>query len=158
MEFAYKAIVAYDSKRGIGKNNSIPWYLPEDLKRLKELTVNQNAIMGSKTFQSIIDKIGKPLPRNTNIVLSKNLTSLDYPRTILCHSVEEVKDNYKEGWIFGGSYIYDLFLPYTQEIYATEIDGDFQCDTFFPQINKDQWIIKSTEQREGFKFVLYARK
>lgn len=158
MDYNYKAIVAYDSKRGIGKDMSIPWYLPEDLKRLKELTVGDTLIMGSKTFQSIINDIGKPLPKNTSIVLSKKLNALDYPKTILFNDLEQVKENYKEAWIFGGSYIYDLFLPYTKEIYATEIEGDYHCDTFFPQINKEEWIIKEREQKEGFKFVLYSRK
>lgn len=158
MEFDYKAIVAYDSKRGIGKNMSIPWHLPEDLKRLKDLTKDQNIIMGSKTFQTIINDFGKPLPNKTHIVLSKKIDKLDYKNVYLYHDIEEVKQQFQKAWIFGGSYIYDLFMPFTKEIWATEIDGDYECDTFFPVINNDEWEIKSSEQKDGFKFVLYVRK
>ncbi len=158
MDFNYKAMVAYDKKRGIAKNMTIPWHLLEDLKRLKEMTKGDTLIMGSKTFQTIIDEIGKPLPRNLNLVLSKNLKELNYPNTILFNDVDKLKQEYKSAWIFGGSYIYDLFLPFTKEIYATEIDADYNCDTFFPQISPEEWIIKDSEQKEGFKFVLYCRK
>ena len=65
----YKIIVAYDDKRGIGKGLDIPWHISEDLKRFKELTLNQNIIMGSNTYQSIINMNGKPLPKRNNIVL-----------------------------------------------------------------------------------------
>jgi dihydrofolate reductase len=158
MDFDYKAIVAYDSKRGIGKDMTIPWYLPEDLKRMKELTKGQDLIMGSKTFQTIIDESGKPLPNRKHIVLSKKLNHLNYENTFLFNDIEDVKKQFTNAWIFGGSYIYDLFLPYTKQIYATEIDNDYNCDTFFPNIDLNDWKISEVEQREGFKFVLYIRK
>lgn len=158
MEFDYKAIVAYDSKRGIGKDMTIPWHLPEDLKRMRQLTKNQDLIMGAKTFQTIIDEAGKPLPNRKHIVLSKHLKSLDYENTFLFHDIEDVKKEFKSAWIFGGSYIYDLFLPYTRQIFATEIEGNYNCDVFFPEINMNEWEITESEQKDGFKFVLYSRK
>lgn len=158
MDFDYKVIVAYDSKRGIGKDMSIPWNLPEDLKRLKDLTKGQDIIMGSKTFETVINEYGKPLPNRKHYVLSKKIDKLDYKNVFLYHDIEDVIKDCKKAWIFGGSYIYDLFLPYTKEIWATEIDKDYNCDTFFSKINQDEWEIKDIEQKNGFKFVLYVRK
>ncbi|GIW21069.1 MAG: hypothetical protein KatS3mg068_0076 [Candidatus Sericytochromatia bacterium] len=76
MNHNYKIVVAYDDKFGIGLNNSIPWYLPNDLKRFRELTLNNNVIMGYNTFESILKKNNNPLPKRMNIVLTrKNITN-----------------------------------------------------------------------------------
>ena len=65
-------IVAMDDKRGIGKNNRLPWHIPEDLKRFKKLTSGHTIIMGRKTFESILSYTGKPLPDRINMVITRN--------------------------------------------------------------------------------------
>ena len=153
----YKLIVAHDKNRGIGYNLDIPWNIPEDQKRFKQLTVNQNVIMGSRTFQGVLNALGKPLPRRNNIILSRTLTNLDYPGCYLFSEPEQIIEKFPEGWIAGGTAIYEWFMPIAKEIYVTEVDGDYVCDTFFPQIPTDKWEISEKEEHSGFRYITYRR-
>jgi dihydrofolate reductase len=157
MQRDYKIMVAYDKNRGIGYKEDVPWYLPEDLKRFKAMTKGQTVVMGSITFMSVIKQLGKPLPGRTNIVLSKKLEKLDYDNCRLFHNVEDVLKNVPKAWILGGTQIYLEFMPYVNEICATEIDQEYTCDSFFPEINPKEWLVKNIEQREGFRFIDYVR-
>ena len=136
--------VAYDSKNGIGKNNSIPWYLPEDLKYFSKLTKgngNNAIIMGKNTWLSLPKK---PLKGRDNLILSTTLEiNENLPKNDLIEFCSLQK--YEEVWIIGGSEIYNLFLNKLriERIYATLIDKDYECDTFFPSINK--WTIVNQE-------------
>ncbi len=146
--------VAYDSKNGIGKNNSIPWYLPEDLKYFSKLTKgngNNAIIMGKNTWLSLPKK---PLKGRDNLILSRsveineNLPKNDLIKTFkdFNNLMEFIKEqNYDAVWVIGGSEIYNLFLNKLkiERIYATLIDKDYECDTFFPSINK--WTIVNQE-------------
>ncbi|MFN8671163.1 MAG: dihydrofolate reductase [Candidatus Sericytochromatia bacterium] len=156
MQKDYKIIVAYDEKNGIGKDLLIPWYFPEDLKRVRELTLNQNIIMGYKTFKSIIDKIGKPLPKRNSIVLSKKIKELNYENTLLFDDYNNILEKIDSGWIFGGGEIYNLFLPYCHEIYATEVKGDYDCNIFFPKLDLNIWKIAEKEDKNDFSYVKYV--
>ncbi|MBC7476197.1 MAG: dihydrofolate reductase [Candidatus Sericytochromatia bacterium] len=157
MKYDYKIMVAYDSKRGIGKNNTIPWNIPEDLKRLKEYTLNQTIVMATKTFDSIIKDFGKPLPKRLNVVVSRSIEKIDYENCDLLRTTEEVLEKYPKAWIFGGSYLYNEFMPYVNQIYATEIEKDYECQVFFPKVNMEEWKITEEEQKDGYKFVTYSR-
>lgn len=153
----YKIMVAYDSQRGIGKNNTIPWNFPEDLKRLKKYTINHNVVMATNTFNSVLKDFGKPLPKRLNIVLSNSIKELNYDNCVLVRSIDEIIEKFPEAWILGGSYLYRDFMPYVDEIYATEIEGTYDCDVFFPEINMNEWEIIETEPGNGYKFVTYKR-
>ena len=123
--------------RVIGKNNSIPWKLPADMKRFKELTTGKPVVMGRKTFKSI----GKVLPNRTNIVIThdKNYKVKD---CIVVHSVDEAlkaADRNEEVMIIGGAQIYKEFIPIANKMYLTLIDEDFEGDSYFPEYNKDEW-------------------
>ena len=147
--------VAYDSKNGIGKNNSIPWYLPEDLKYFSKLTKgngNNAIIMGKNTWLSLPKK---PLKGRDNLILSRSLEiNENLPKNDLIKTFKEINDliefcclqNYDEVWVIGGSEIYNLFLNKLriERIYATLIDKDYECDTFFPLINN--WAIVNKEE------------
>jgi dihydrofolate reductase len=154
----YKIIVAYDDKKGIGKDLDIPWYIPEDLKRLKKLTLNQNIIMGSKTYQSIINRIGKPLPQRNTIVLSKKITNSDFENCRFFNSYQEIINEIDSAWIFGGSEIYKLFLDYSKEIYVTKVKGDYNCNIFFPEIEYSQWNEEVLEIHENYSYIRYIKK
>lgn len=131
-----KMIVAHDEENGIGKNNDLPWSIPEDLRRFSKLTRgngNNAIVMGRKTYESI----GKPLPGRLNIVLSQTMSSetnnLDL-KVFRCK--KEVfnfisSSNFDDVWIIGGSAIYKEFFSKVKELYITEIHGKFDCDTFF---------------------------
>lgn len=125
-------IVAVEHNQGIGFNGSMPWpRLPGDMRWFKEKTTDQIVIMGRKTWDSIG---AKPLPNRVNLVLSRNKIEgcdtssndtdrlLDYCKTFY---------PYKQIYIIGGSAVYTHYLDIVDRFYVTEIDADYQCDTFF---------------------------
>ena len=139
------AVVAMDANRGIGKGNSLAWRLPEDLAHFKRVTIDKPIIMGRKTFESI----GKPLPLRENIVLSR---SGDFsPQGVqIARTVEQVLHlvGARPASVIGGSEIYRLMMPYLRRLIVTEIDATFDCDVFFPEIDKNDWL--ETERSPSF--------
>ena len=166
-------IVAFTNKHGIGLKNTMPWKLPNDLKRFKKLTIgnkNNAVIMGKNTFASLKYN---PLPDRDNIILSKTLSQHDLrtkdplrDKQIICSSLNNLHDvlgnkTYDDTWVIGGEKIYNLFLNqkadqklYIKHIYATRIYNQFDCDTYFPRIPANFKLIEQTgimEQR-GIKY------
>ena len=152
-------IVGMTKNRVIGKNNSLIWHIPEDLKNFKELTLGNTLIMGRKTWESIPEKF-RPLPNRNNIVISRNPSFIE--GTEVCSSVgsalEKAKSYGKEIFIIGGSSIYEQFLPLTNKMYISYIKNEYQGDTYFPKFNYDDWEVIETKEFEEFKFVVYERK
>lgn len=158
---SFSIIVAVDKKNGIGIQNKLPWHLPEDLAHFKKTTTGNTVIMGRKTYESI----GRPLPNRRNIVLSKNpswqaegvetVTSLE--------QVNDVRNENDEIFIIGGAQIYELTLKDVSKIIITEIDANFECDAFFPEISMSEWQEVSREKHFSeknqfhFSFVTYQR-
>jgi len=117
-------------ERVIGVNNSLPWHLSADLQRFKALTIDKSVIMGRKTYQSI----GKPLPKRTNIVVTRD-TAFDAPGCVLAHSLEEAiaqAEPADEVMIMGGADLYQQALPRADRLYLTLIQQAFTGDAFFP--------------------------
>lgn len=141
------AIWAQDKNGLIGKNNRLPWHLPNDLRFFKETTLNHTLVMGRKTFEGMG---GRPLPNRQTIVLTRD-QSYQAPNVIIMHSPAEVlayaKKNAGITFIAGGSAIYQEFLPDCQKIYRTVIDADFEGDAYFPTVEWEQWEL--TESVEG---------
>lgn len=133
-------LVAFDKNRLIGSNNSIPWHIKGDMKRVKLLTTGNTIIMGEKTYHSI----GKPLPNRKNVILSDNKDFV-VGGAIVVHSKEEAlevcKDD-KEVFIFGGASIYDLFMDDVTRIHLTYINEEFEGDTYFPHLVLTNWQLK----------------
>lgn len=134
-----KLIVAVDNKYGIGKNDKIPWYCKEDLKYFSKLTRgngNNCVIMGRKTYESI----GSELKNRKNIVLSKTKTiESSSDNLVIFDNIDKIniflKNNkFDSIWIIGGESIYREYLNrrLITEIYITNISGNYECDTFFP--------------------------
>ena len=118
-------IVAKARNNIIGKNNQLLWHLPDDMKRFKALTTGHPVIMGRKTFESI----GKPLPNRENIVFTTNPDfSIEAENGI--EEIKEYIDSEENAFVIGGAMIYNLLLPYTKVLYVTEINKDFEGDTF----------------------------
>lgn len=132
-------IYAQDRQGGIGKNNQMPWHLPNDLKFFKETTMGHSILMGRKTFESLNKRL---LPGRQSIVLT---TRLDYAKDIegliVMHSLEEALDYAKNEplMVIGGAQVYQAFLPYADEIICTQIDETFDADTFMPPIDETKW-------------------
>ena len=140
------AIVATAKNNIIGKDNNIPWYLPADLKYFKKTTLHHHIIMGRNSFESI----GRPLPKRTNIVVTRNPF---YVATgcIVVHSIEEgleiaQNNGETEAFIIGGAQIYKQSLDLWDRLYLTEVDLEVEGDTAFPALDKSQWKEVSREE------------
>ena len=134
-------IVAYDKNRVIGKNNDLPWKLPADLAYFKKVTMGSTVVMGRKTFESI----GKPLPGRKNIVIT-NQTGYKAEGCEVIHSIDELLHVNSELFIIGGATIFEQALPYAQKLYITYIDEEFEGDTYFPEIDFDNWNLIAEEK------------
>ncbi len=158
-------IIAAIAKNGvIGNKNSLPWHLPADLKHFAKITKPHTVIMGRKTYESIIAKLGKPLPDRTNIILtrSKNFTA---PDCIITNSIEEIISLKGEKFIIGGEEIFRLFMPMVDRLYITEIHADIKGDAKFPEYDKSQWTEVSREDHNkdekneyDYSFLIYEKR
>lgn len=132
------AIVAMSAgNRVIGKDNKLPWHIPNDLKRFKQLTTGKTVIMGIKTYYSI----GKPLPNRSNIVLTR-LSNVIIPGVQICQGITDALRRHAdldETFIIGGEYTYLNSMLFWDRIYLTEIHKEFEGDTFFPKLNPVEW-------------------
>lgn len=126
--------VAADEKFGIGRNNDLLVFLPEDLAFFKALTVNKAIVIGRKTLESF--KNGNPLPKRLNVVLSRT-AAYDHERILVMRSVEDLL-TWAEGQsddgviVAGGGEIYRLLMPYCSKLHITLLEGDYSADTFMP--------------------------
>ena len=153
-------IVAMSKNRVIGVKNSLPWHISEDLKRFKRLTTGYPIIMGRKTFESI----GKPLPERRNIVISRN-QNLKLQDVEVVKSIEDaLKICSSENliYIIGGEQIYNLAMPYANNIHLTEVNKEVEGDAFFPEFDKNEWKEIARENSKDFidtsySFVEYRR-
>lgn len=154
-------LVAAVAKNGvIGKNGALPWHLPEDLKHFKEITMGKKVLMGRVTFDSILARIGKPLPNRTNIVVSSD-TNYQVPEGVeLYNSLDKVLDKYadEEICVAGGASIYDQTINKADRLYITKIHQNYKGDVYFPPIDKQTWLELTCENHEGYSFVTYERR
>lgn len=160
----FSLIVAHSSNNIIGKNNSIPWFLPEDLKRFKEITTGKKIVMGRKTFESLPGI----LPKRHHIILTNNKNfKLENENVTVLNDISkfiaENKDTNEEIFIIGGGEIYELFYPLAKKLYITEVHVEIDGDTFFPKINLSDWDIDyesdvMTSNGLEFEYKNYKRK
>jgi dihydrofolate reductase len=160
------AIVAVSKNGVIGKAECIPWYLPADLAFFKRTTINHHVIMGRSTFQAI----GRPLPKRTNIVLTKNPFFIG-SGIIVARQIEEAlelaaSNGETEVFICGGGKIYEQTMDLWDKIYYTEVDVIVEGgDTFFPPLNLATWELSTSDSHKkdekneyDYSFNLYLRK
>lgn len=153
----------------IGNNGGIPWNIPADMKRFKELTTRRTVVMGRKTYESIPVKF-RPLPNRDNIVLT---SQYDYQETgiEICHSIDILTDrildeNY-EIFIIGGKSLYDFGIPFADKLELTFVDYDGDGDTFFTgffqigdelTFNQHNVFTRTNhKQHDGFSFQTFER-
>ncbi|MCT2345828.1 DfrD/DfrG/DfrK family trimethoprim-resistant dihydrofolate reductase [Niallia taxi] len=137
-------IVAMAKDRVIGKNNDIPWRIPKDWEYVRDTTKGHTIVLGRKNLESI----GRALPNRRNIILTRD-KNFNFDGCEIAHSVEEVFDlcvNEEEIFIFGGEQIYNIFLPYVNKMHITKIHHHFEGDTFFPEVNFNEWREVSVEK------------
>ena len=150
----------------IGNQNKLLWHVPDDLKRFKELTLGHPIIMGRKTFESIIEILGNPLPGRTNIVVTRD-TTYQHTGAQVVHSYQEAlemahAENPTEIHIGGGGELYKQALPDVSKLYVTEYHDERTGDTLFPDF-KDEFVeVKRHGVRKNqdltYEWVDYERK
>lgn len=152
-------IVATSKNRVIGKSNDLIWHLPADLKRFKEMTTHNTIIMGRKTYESI----GKPLPNRRSIVITRDINYKLYGCDVV-NSLEEALELCDDNcFVIGGGEIYKQSLIYADKIYLTEIDEDFDGDTYFPELGSE-WVKLSKvsfdsdeKNKHSYSFIEYEK-
>lgn len=146
-------IVATDLNNGIGKNNTIPWHIKEDLQNFKQLTTNNTIIMGRKTWESLPIK---PLLNRLNVVVSSQKIIL--PKDVLLFdSFPEELPNLN--FYIGGQQIYEQAITFCDTVYRTLVHGHFDCDRFFPSLNGFE-LIGSVKQTIvlTYEFQIFRKK
>lgn len=156
-------IVAYDKNKSIGNQNTIPWKLKADMKRVKALTTGQTIIMGRKTLESI----GHALPNRINRILTRNPESLQKYENIEVFTDDTILDNLETEkiYIFGGAAIYAQYLSRCDELFITEVDAIVNADAKFPDFDINNWelISKETFKKDkdneyDYSFLHFKRK
>ncbi len=159
------AVVAIGKNRELGKDGKLLWRIPDDLRRFKRLTLGYPIILGRKTFESIVEYLGKPLPERTNIVVSRKGPSFvdsqgrSFANVVVASSLEEAiasarELNSEEIHIGGGAEIYKQALSYIDKLYLTLIDDKKDADTFFPPY-EDQFTKKVFEESHEWNGIKY---
>ena len=153
-------IVAIAKNRVIGVNNTLPWHLPEDLKRFRALTTGHHIIMGRKTY----DSLGRLLPGRTTVIVTRN-PDYKVDGAIVVNSLEAAiaacgDDN--EAFLIGGAELYKDGLKLANKLYITEIDAEYEGDAFFPEFEINEWKAgeRETHRAESglsFSYITYQR-
>jgi dihydrofolate reductase len=159
-------IVAVSQNNVIGRDNQLPWHLPEDLQYFKSVTMGKPILMGRKTY----DSIGRPLPGRTNIVITRD-PSWAAEGVVVVNSLEdaisagaeacEAADS-DEVMVIGGAQIYRDCLPIAEKLYLTKVEAEVDGDAFFPKIDMDQWHKISekepkTVDKHPYRFLILER-
>ncbi|TXR54572.1 dihydrofolate reductase [Reinekea thalattae] len=162
-------IWAMAENRTIGRDNKLPWHLPNDLKYFKQLTTGKAVIMGRKTY----DSIGKPLPNRSNIVITRD-TQFYAEGVQVAHSLDEAIELAEaaslvnandEVIVMGGAEIYRLCLPKADRLYITFVHADVDGDAHFPEFDLSQYneIAREDFSADGpnpydYSFVVYDKR
>jgi dihydrofolate reductase len=149
------SLVAAVARGGvIGRDGGIPWRIPEDMARFRELTTGHAVVMGRRTWESLPARF-RPLPGRDNVVVTRNP---DWSEAAL-----ELLESTPSVFVIGGGEIYAAALPFADELLLTEIDAEIEGDTTFPHWERDEF--EEVERREPvteggtpFAFVRYVRR
>jgi dihydrofolate reductase len=155
------AIAAMASNRVIGRNGTLPWHLPEDLKFFKTATLGHPVLMGRKTFDSIVATLGKPLPKRRNLVLSREMApreGVEVLRDIADLPTLPDLDPSSPVFLIGGAQLYESLLPACAELLLTWIDQPHEGDAFFPTFEPMFELKEVLGRGEGYEFRRYVRR
>lgn len=151
----------------IGRDNRMPWHLPEDLAHFKRLTLGHPIVMGRKTHESIVAMLGKPLPGRTNIVVTRQ-AGFGASGCIVASSLDAAlaaANEAEEIFVIGGAEIYRLALERADRVYLTRIDAAFEGDAKFPELDRAAWREVAREDHPpagkrsfGYAFLRFERR
>ncbi|PCH57250.1 MAG: hypothetical protein COC15_01485 [Legionellales bacterium] len=152
-------IAAMTQTKIIGLNNTLPWHYKADLQHFKKTTLGKPLVMGRKTFESFG---ARPLPRREHIILSRDTSlSYSYDNVIVLNSVADILkyiQQYSETMIIGGREIYQQFLPYATKMCLSFIDSKYNGDTYFPNIDWNEWQHNEMQCYNDFSVQQFVRK
>ena len=130
-------VVAVARNGVIGRDNQLPWRLPDDMKYFKQVTMGHPVIMGRRTWQSI----GKPLPGRKNIVVTRD-RDFEAPGCVVVHSLSDAwkaAEGADEACVIGGTTLFEETLPSADVIHLTEVEAEVEGDTWFPPFDRGEW-------------------
>lgn len=163
MEIILVAAVAENN--ALGKDNAMIWHLPDDFKHFKNLTTGHFILMGRKTFESF----PKPLPNRTHLIISRNTNYQVPENSFVFQSIEEAiqfaeNQNQEKLFVIGGGEIYKQTIDLATKLSITKVNGKFEADAFFPEINKNIWksvevVHHKTDEKHKYAFdiITYQR-
>jgi dihydrofolate reductase len=143
--------------RVIGRDNTIPWDLPEDRKHFVAVTRGHAIIMGRLTWESL----GRPLPKRRNIVVSRNRRlRIEGAEVVhdLAQAIALARSSDAEPRVIGGGQLYAEALPLATRIYLTVLDDDYEGDTLFPALDETQWQTTESRRGEGATYLTLDRR
>jgi dihydrofolate reductase len=154
-------IVAFANNQVIGIHNTLPWHLPEDLKRFRALTMGHHIIMGRKTYESL----GRLLPGRTTVIVTRN-KDFQVVGALVAHSLQAALDlaaGDAEPFVIGGAELYQEGLKLATKLYITEVHAEFAGDAFLPDIDLSQWNLSEKKDHvaaSGLEYsdLIYIRK
>lgn len=153
-----------EANRVIGRDNRLPWHIPEDMKRFKRLTSGHPMVMGRNTFESLLDQFGGPLPDREHIVLTRNPDRVTHPAARVFTSYPDALAalaGRPRVFIGGGESVYETALPHADRLELTLVEGAYEGDTRFPAYEHlvgPVFRVAREEQGDGFRFVTYVRR
>jgi dihydrofolate reductase len=154
-------VVAHAANRVIGRDGALPWRLPSDLRRFRELTSGHTVLMGRRTYESLPDAF-RPLPDRRNLVLSRDRGYRPAGAEVFDSLEEALAACDGDCFVIGGEVTYRDALPLCERLYATEIDVELEGDAFFPALEEGEWRLvedagRQVENELGFAFRTYER-
>jgi dihydrofolate reductase len=160
------ALIAAVAANGvIGRDGEMPWHHPEDLQQFKRTTVGHPVVIGRRTYERIVERLGEPLPDRTNVVLSSQ--ALDLPEgAVLANSVPEalavaaaaLDADRNTVYVAGGATVYEATIPVADRLELTELDAAHEGDTYFPTVDPAVWRETARDDRSALSFVSYERR
>ncbi|HEY0632446.1 MAG TPA: dihydrofolate reductase [Thermoleophilaceae bacterium] len=154
-------VVAHSRNRVIGNRGGLPWHLPSDMRRFRELTSGAAVVMGRRTYESLPDAF-RPLPRRRNVVVSSN-AEYECPGAELHTSLDAALEACERHcFVIGGGAVYAEAMPLVDRLYVTHVDADVEGDAFFPPLAGEQWRCTTesdpvTENGFPYVFKVYDR-
>ena len=154
-------VVAHSANRVIGNEGSLPWRLPSDLRRFRELTSGHTVLMGRRTYESLPEAF-RPLPDRRNLVLSGDPDYRAEGAEVFPSLQAALAACEGDCFVIGGEVTYRDALPLCERLYATEIEGEHHGDAFFPELVAGEWRLvadggRQIENELGFAFRTYER-
>lgn len=156
-------VVAVAEGNVIGSRNDLPWYLPADLKHFKEITSGHTVVMGRTTFESILKRLGKPLPNRRNVVLTRDSAFTGHGAEVV-HGIEDIRGLDEDIFVIGGAQVYAAIIHLANRLYVTEVHTRIDGDAHFPAIDPAIWREASREKhfsdeknQYAYDFVVYER-